>query len=109
MCGSETSSIVAPARLERVDGLADPRLDARLHALHEVLGRQAEALALEPAPPPRRPRPGGCSSSSGTGTGADVESRSSRPATACRRIAASRESRASGPIWSSDDANATIP
>src|SRR5664279_4336487 len=41
--------------------------------------------------------------------GADVESRPSRPATACRSIAASRASRANGPIWSSDDPNATIP
>ena len=44
--------------LQGVDRVADPRLDARLHALHEVLRRQAEALAAEPAPPPRRPRTG---------------------------------------------------
>ena len=34
-------------RLERGDGFADPGLDALLHAGHEVLLRQAEALALE--------------------------------------------------------------
>ena len=36
-------------RLERRDRLADPRLDARLHARHEVLARQAEALATQRA------------------------------------------------------------
>ena len=38
-----------------------------------------------------------------------MESRASRPATAWRSAAASRASRANGPIWSSDEANATIP
>ncbi len=52
---------------------------------------------------------GRCSRSSGTGTGADVESRASRPETAWSSAAASRVSRASGPIWSRLLANATIP
>ena len=68
--------------------------------------------------PRRRPRSvdaassslaGSRSSSSGTGSGDEVESRSSRPATACNRTAASRASRANGPIWSSELANATMP
>jgi hypothetical protein len=49
------------------------------------------------------------SSESETGSGDDVESRGSRPATAWSRIAASRASRANGPIWSSELAKATIP
>jgi hypothetical protein len=52
---------------------------------------------------------GSAISSSGTGIGAEVESRSSRPATAWSSAAASRASRANGPIWSSDEAKATIP
>ena len=41
--------------------------------------------------------------------GDEVESRSSRPAIAWRSAAASRESRANGPIWSRDEAKAPIP
>ena len=96
-------------RLEGRDGLADPRLDAGLHAGHEVLARQAEPLAAQ-----RRRglvvvgRQRGAASP-GTGSGDEVESRSSRPATAWSSAAASRASRANGPIWSSELANATIP
>ena len=43
--------------LEGRDGLADACLDARLHAGHEVLARQAESLAAEAWRPPRRRRP----------------------------------------------------
>ena len=96
-------------RLERGDRLADARLDSRLHARDEVLARQPEALAAE--------RRGGLvvdgrrarAAPSGTGSGDDVESRSSRPATAWSSAAASRTSRANGPIWSSELANATMP
>src|SRR5450759_1288323 len=68
--------------------------------------------------PRRRPRrlpaasssaAGRWSRSSGTGSGAEVESRSSRPAAAWSSIAASRASRANGPIWSSEEAKATMP
>ena len=97
-----------PGRLERRDGLADARLDAGLHPGHEVLARQAEALAAE--------RGGGlvvvagsAVSVAGTGSGDEVESRSSRPAIAWRSAAASRTSRANGPIWSSELAKATMP
>ena len=96
-------------RLEVGDCLADARLDARIHARHEVLARQPIRL---PAQRRRRlvvaigqrrgDRPG-------TGSGADVASRSSRPATAWSSSAASRTSRANGPIWSRLLANATIP
>ena len=96
-------------RLERRDRLADARLDARLHAGHEVLAGQAEALAPQrgrglvvAGRQLRAARPG-------TGSGDEVESRSSRPATAWSSAAASRASRANGPIWSSELANATIP
>ena len=47
--------------------------------------------------------------SSGTSTGAEVESRASRPAIACSSAAASRASRANGPIWSRLLAKATMP
>ena len=57
-------------RLERGDGLADARLDARLHARQEVLLRQPEPLARAATRPPRRPRPAGRTRSSGTSTGA---------------------------------------
>ena len=96
-------------RLEGGDGLPDPRLDARLHAGHEVLARQAEADAAQGRRRPRRRTPGGASSSGGTGRGAEVASRSSRPATAWSRSAASRASRPNGPTWSRELAKATIP
>ena len=47
MCGSETSSTLGAGRLERRDRLADPGLDAGLHARHEVLARQGDPLAAE--------------------------------------------------------------
>jgi len=61
--------------------------------------------------PMRRPRmsPVSAASKSGTGTSAEVESQRSWPAIACSRMAASRTSFVIGPIWSSDDANATSP
>ena len=96
-------------RLERGDRLAHARLDARLHAGHEVLARQAEALAAERGRGLVVARPAAQSASPGTGSGDEVESRSSRPATAWSSAAASRTSRANGPIWSSELAKATIP
>ena len=86
-----------PGRLECRNRLADALFDARLHPGHEV-------LAWEPEPLPAERGHGlvvvgrQASSSSGTGAGEDVESRSSRPATACSIAAASRASRPIGPI-----------
>ena len=109
MCGRLTSSIDRAGRLERGDRLADARLDARLHARDEVLARQPEPLA-----PQRRgrlvvgrrqvqqARPGPARATTWSRV-------SSRPATAWSSAAASPASRANGPIWSSELANATIP
>ena len=96
-------------RLQGRDRLADAGLHARLHAGHEVLAGQAQAHAAQRPPAASSSEAGSASSSSGTGSGAEVESRSSRPATAWRSIAASRASRANGPTWSSELAKATIP
>ena len=62
MCGRLTLLDRRPGRLERRHGLADARLDARLHAGHEVLAGQAQPLARARWPQPRRPTPAGAAS-----------------------------------------------
>ena len=48
-------------------------------------------------------------SNAGTDSAAEVASQGSCPAIARSNVAASETVRASGPIWSSDDANASSP
>jgi hypothetical protein len=106
--GSETSSIVAPAP-SSVSTASRMRASTpgSMPFTKYSAGRPSRLpLSQEAA---SSSSAGSRSRSSGTGTGADVESRSSRPAMAWSSAAASRESRANGPIWSSEDANATIP
>ena len=82
---------------------ADGRLDLRLHALDEIFPRHAHAQPLQAVADVHL---------------ADVirhrhvrlvESRGSWPAMTPSSMAASSTSRASGPIWSSDEAKATSP
>ena len=94
--------------LEGGHGLLDPRLESGSMPATKYSFGSPRRLPLSPAAASSSPA-GRWSSSSGTGTGADVESRSSRPATAWSSVAASRTSRANGPIWSRMLANATIP
>ena len=109
MCGRLTSSTIAPAASRAATASRTrastpgsmpatkysrgrPRRLPRSDAGGLVVGRRQRAARA-----------------SGTGVGDEVESRSSRPAIAWSSAAASRASRANGPIWSSDEAKATIP
>ncbi len=108
MCGRLTSSTVAPAASSSATASRTrASTPGSMPSTKYSRGRPKRLpLSHEAA---SSSEAGRWSSSSGTGTGALVESRSSRPATAWNSAAASRTSRANGPIWSSELANATIP
>ena len=108
MCGRLTSSTVAPAAssaatASRMRASTPGSIPARKYSFGSPNRRPRSHVAASSSEAGSRTR------SSGTSTGAEVESRASRPAIACSSAAASRVSRANGPIWSRLLAKATMP
>ena len=108
MCGSDTSSTMAPAASSAATASRTrASTPGSMPATKYSFGRPSRLPRSEPAA--SSSLWASVSSSSETGSGDEVESRSSRPATACSSAAAPRTSRANGPIWSSELAKAMIP
>ncbi len=101
MCGSDTSTISAPpSRSQASPCCHSASISAGMLSLRYSRGT--------PMRRPRTPRRQ-AAAKSGTGRSAEVLSRGSKPAMLPSSTAQSSTVRATGPAWSKDDANATMP